>query len=40
MLQYRGTPESKKNGKEWVGKWGGGYGRLFDSIGNIIEKNM
>jgi hypothetical protein len=28
MPQYRGTP-GPKNGNEWVGKWGGGYGGLL-----------
>jgi hypothetical protein len=30
----------KKNGNGWVGKWGGGMGDIWDSIGNVIEENM
>jgi hypothetical protein len=32
--------KKKKNGNEWVGKWGGGMGDFWDSIGNVIEENM
>jgi hypothetical protein len=30
----------KKNGKEWVGKWGEVMGDFWDNIGNVIEENM
>jgi hypothetical protein len=40
MPQYRGTP-GPKNGKGWVGEWGGEcVGDFWDSIGNVIEENM
>jgi hypothetical protein len=33
--------KKKKNGNEWVGKWGEeGMGNFWDSIGNVIEENM
>jgi hypothetical protein len=37
MPQYRGMP-GPKNGNGWVGEWGG-VGDIWDSIGNVIEKN-
>ena len=37
----QGKARAKKNGSEWVGKWGGGgMGDFWDSIGNVIEENM
>jgi hypothetical protein len=39
MPQYRGMP-GPKNGNGWVGKWGGGMGDFWDSIGNVIEENV
>jgi hypothetical protein len=30
----------KKNGNEWVGKWGEVMGDFWDNIGNVIEENM
>jgi hypothetical protein len=35
----KGYARAKKNGNGWVGKWGGGYGDFWDSIGNVIEEN-
>ena len=32
--------KKKKNGNEWVGKWGKGMGDFLDSIGNVIEENI
>jgi hypothetical protein len=34
------TGPKKKNGNEWVGKWGEGMGDFWDSTGNVIEENM
>jgi hypothetical protein len=36
----QGNTRDKKNGNEWVGKWGEGMGFFWDSIGNVIEENM
>jgi hypothetical protein len=36
----RNARAKKKNGNEWVGKWGEGMGDFWDSIGNVIEENM
>ena len=37
----QGNARAKKNGNEWVGKWGGeGMGDFWDSIGNVTEENM
>jgi hypothetical protein len=38
MPQFRGMP-GPKSGSGWVGEWGGGYGGLWDSIGNVNEEN-
>jgi len=27
--EHQGQKKKKKNGNEWVGKWGGGYGGLL-----------
>jgi hypothetical protein len=35
-----GERQGQKNGNGWVGKWGGGMGDFWDSIGNVIEENM
>jgi hypothetical protein len=37
MPQYRGKPGPKR-GSGWVGDCGGGYGGLWDSIGNVKRK--
>jgi hypothetical protein len=34
-----GECQGQKNGNRWVGKWGGGMGDFWDSIGNVIEEN-
>jgi hypothetical protein len=35
-----GECQGQKNGNGWVGKWGGGIGDFWDSIGNVIEEKM
>jgi hypothetical protein len=34
-----GEHQGQKNGNGLVGECGGGYGGLWDSIGNVIEEN-
>jgi hypothetical protein len=39
-VQGNTRAKKKKNGNEWVGKWGEGMWDFWDSIGNVIEENM
>jgi hypothetical protein len=33
------TGECQVQNGRWIGKWGGGYGGIWDSIGNVNEEN-